>query len=224
MSASNHTISVVHCAGTDACNFLHGQFTNDVKNLAIGAYQRNAYCNPKGRVLALFELLRISEEEFLLLLPEDLVSSVMKRLRMFVMRAKVTFEHLADRVVTPFSGNPGVERNHFSYSTSEYIVNSGLLRDRYLSIREGEPAPLPQAWVLEDIAEGLPRVFSSSSEEFLPQAINLDLVNALHLTQLLNLSPRSACGDQESDSSIYWNTWRWPTWRLSAGGRPALSK
>ena len=49
---------IVSVAGEDSQDFLQNQFCNDVRNVNTEQNQINAYCTPKGRVLALFRLLQ----------------------------------------------------------------------------------------------------------------------------------------------------------------------
>ncbi|MFT7532843.1 MAG: folate-binding protein YgfZ [Gammaproteobacteria bacterium] len=180
MTDSDHYIGVLDCAGKDAESFLHGQFTSDIAAMQIGTYQRAAYCNPKGRVLSLFDVLKISDGHYQLLIQAGLIESILKRLRMFVMRAKVTFTHLSDLSVCSYEGHLQPSRGYFIQDGNLTILNVGISRDRYLSISEGQSAPLSTSWLLNDIEDGLPQVYVSTSEEFLPQAINLDLINAVN--------------------------------------------
>ena len=57
----------VRCAGADALDFLHRVLANDVKGLAVGEERRNLLLTPKGRVRHLVELVRLAEQEALLL-------------------------------------------------------------------------------------------------------------------------------------------------------------
>ena len=80
-------------AGDDARDFLQAQLTQDIAPL--GDENRGpmlaAWCNPKGRVIA---LLRVSwtPDGYALALPEELAEAVVKRLTMFRFRSKVTFD------------------------------------------------------------------------------------------------------------------------------------
>ncbi len=82
-------MSVLEVTGDDAASFLQGQLTCDVNRLDT-TLSLGAWCNPKGRVIALFRI-RKQDSGFALLLPEDLEESVVKRLTMFRFRAKVDF-------------------------------------------------------------------------------------------------------------------------------------
>ena len=86
---------VFRCFGNDAESFLQSQFTGDVSTIPDGGWALSGYCSPKGRLLAVFFVCR-AESEFLLLTHDSVSDAVIARLRMYVMRADVTFERLAE--------------------------------------------------------------------------------------------------------------------------------
>lgn len=82
--------AVLRVSGADAETFLQGQLSGDVRaTRAIWT----SYNSPKGRMLAVLQLLRLADG-FELRMPRTLVDPVAKRLRMFVLRSKVTMEAL----------------------------------------------------------------------------------------------------------------------------------
>ena len=88
--------------GADAESFLQSQLTNDVLALrSPGQAQWTGYCNPKGRLFFTGWLARTASasDEFALLIDRSLSQVMVKRLRMFVLRSKVTIEDLSDRYV-----------------------------------------------------------------------------------------------------------------------------
>ena len=54
--------------GADALEFLQGQLTIDLQKLGVGDSQRAGWCNPKGRVICLFDV-SATDEGFSLRLP-----------------------------------------------------------------------------------------------------------------------------------------------------------
>ncbi len=77
--------------GADALEFLQGQLTIDLQKPGVGDSQRAGWCNPKGRVICLFDV-SATDEGFSLRLPTELADDVLKRLTMFRFRSKVDFE------------------------------------------------------------------------------------------------------------------------------------
>jgi len=93
------SMAVVDVHGADAQDFLQGQFCNDVAPVSTSLGSLNGYCNPKGRLLAMLVVLGMPEG-YRLLLPAELLEVLLKRLRMFVMRADVQFEPREDMICT----------------------------------------------------------------------------------------------------------------------------
>src|SRR5450756_1132982 len=79
---------VIRARGEDAGSFLNGQLTQEALKLDIGQARLAGYCSPKGRLLASFVIWRSSADEMLLACSADLLAATLKRLSMFVMRAK----------------------------------------------------------------------------------------------------------------------------------------
>ena len=86
---------IVRVSGEDRAAFMHGQLSNDINHLAEGSACYATYNTPKGRVLANMLVLNRGSD-LLLVMAADLTEAIVKRLRMFVLRAKVVFELLPD--------------------------------------------------------------------------------------------------------------------------------
>ena len=94
---STDTLAVIDVTGDDAATFLQGQLTCDVTRIEPGKMSLGAWCNPKGRVIALFHIRRHASG-FALLVPGALAEAIVKRLTMYRFRAKV---ELSLRAATP---------------------------------------------------------------------------------------------------------------------------
>ncbi len=81
-------LGVIRATGDDAATFLQGQLTQDVLGLGLSEARLAAFCNAKGRMQASFIVFKRSEQEILLLCSRDILAATLKRLSMFVMRAK----------------------------------------------------------------------------------------------------------------------------------------
>lgn len=98
MPSSWHTLlpelGVLALSGQDAARFLQGQATCDILGLPPGQTSLGAFCTPKGRVLAVFRVLRL-EDRIFLLLPAELLGSVRERLQRYVLRSAVKIEDVS---------------------------------------------------------------------------------------------------------------------------------
>ena len=64
---------LITCDGNDADTFLQGQLTNDIKEVTENQAQLSAYCSQKGRMYAVFLILKA--------LPRSLTSSLKRSLK-----------------------------------------------------------------------------------------------------------------------------------------------
>ncbi len=81
----------IRVTGADAIEFLQGQLTNDLSTLQLGDSQLSAWCTPKGRVIALFNV-QSDADGLALSAPDALVESLISRMTMYRFRANVVFE------------------------------------------------------------------------------------------------------------------------------------
>jgi len=91
---------VLKISGEDAEDFLHNQASNDLRELAAGEARLAALCNPKGRMYCSFFAFggRAAGGAWYLQMPRERVAPVMKRLSMFVLRAKVELSDVSDEL------------------------------------------------------------------------------------------------------------------------------
>jgi folate-binding protein YgfZ len=88
-SAALPHLGVIQAQGEDAANFLHNQLSNDVLLLPVGQSRLAAFCSAKGRIQASFVVIKTAPDTVLLVMSLDLLAQTLKRLSMFVLRAKV---------------------------------------------------------------------------------------------------------------------------------------
>lgn len=81
-------LGVIAVQGEEAAKFLHSQLTQDFALMAPEQARLAAFCSPKGRMQASFYGLRWSDDQILLVCARDLLAPTLKRLSMFVLRAK----------------------------------------------------------------------------------------------------------------------------------------
>jgi folate-binding protein YgfZ len=198
------SLSLLRFSGSDAIAFLQGQVSNDTRRLADGAPLLSAYSSAQGRVVAVLHLLPHSSG-VMAILPRELALPTLERLRKFVLRAKVKIEDLSDRYSVagahdsaaiepenlPAAGTFYSEREEVAVARVPDGVQSATPRYWVVSPREnGAAAPggdaetrADLAWRLADIRAGLPQVYAATSEEFVAQMLNLDLLDAISFTK-----------------------------------------
>ena len=93
MTAPAHALpltdwGVIRASGADAATFLHSHRRRDFSLLDRQHARLAGYCTAKGRLLATMVGWKASDDELLLALPLELLPATLKRLSMFVLRAK----------------------------------------------------------------------------------------------------------------------------------------
>src|SRR6218665_298467 len=89
-------LGVIRVEGEDAAKFLHGQLTQDFSLLGLSEARLAAFCSAKGRMQASFVAFKRSHTEILLICSRDLLPQTLKRLSMFVLRAKAKLSDASD--------------------------------------------------------------------------------------------------------------------------------
>jgi tRNA-modifying protein YgfZ len=178
-----HDWGVIRAQGADAAKFLQGQLTQDVEHLAVGASCLAGYCSAKGRLLATFVVRKQSDEELLLACSADLLAAVLKRLTMFVLRAKCKLSDAS--AYWPLWGVAGatVDSAMLMVARLPDATVAGQVVARTL-VFGASPTALPaldeDSWRWLEVMSGTARVMAATSEQFVPQMINLEVVGGVN--------------------------------------------
>ncbi len=201
-------MTYIQASGIDAKTFLQGQLTNDIALIDTQSSQLSGYCNPKGRLLALFRITQ-HNDGYHLHLPAALLEKIVPRLKMFIMRAKVTLEPAAADVIRiGVSGKDAAEKlsTHVSslpdningvtdengITIIKHPVKQQNLEARFELIGSREKIQLlwqllsqdfspcgSGAWQLLNINAAQPSVVSETVEMFIPQMLNLHVIDGV---------------------------------------------
>ena len=195
---------IIATYGEDAVEFLQAQFTNDINQVDETHSQLSALCSPKGRMLCNFRIFR-RENTYYLVLPYELLEAALSRLRMFVLRSRVTLEDASDALMgIGASGDKMVEHlGAITGNLPENVDESIEFKD-YTIIRVAGTAPryeiygllepmkkLWQAldvhatpvgasvWELLNIQAGIPVITAATIDAYVPQMTNMHLINGV---------------------------------------------
>lgn len=177
------SLGVARVSGKDASDFLQGQFSNDIQALnEAQPHQLAAYCNPKGRMLAIFHVLRLDHGAYALLAPHDIMDKVLPRLKMFVMRAAVDIRLDEGQTLLGVNLAGGGLPEDLSLSIDKIFSHSLDPTRRLVLVQrmpDSELLPVDD-WNGLDIRQDLPQVFIQTCEAFIPQSLNLDIVGGVN--------------------------------------------
>ena len=202
-------LGLIAVSGTEADSFLQGQCTNDLRELTEQHSQMSSHCNPKGRMLANFRLLRRAGVIYLQL-PAENVPDVLKRLGMYKLRAKVELNDAGERLVAiglagPCAvdllgaevGDVPVRENAVTHSHPFTLLHMPGTTARFQVLAPTEPmidlwtrlvarGAIPASrdrWTLLDIRAGIPTLYRATADTFVPQMTNMQLVDGVSFTK-----------------------------------------
>lgn len=174
--------------GRDAIAFAQAQFMNDVATLADRHWQWNGWLTAKGRVVALFALLRLDAETLWLLLPDADPVELAAQLQRYVFRSKLKLLPLDLRVVGSFQP-PVLARGSALAMSAADDIELDMGSDeapRRLQIRHenaNDDAAARERWDACDLAHGLPRLAASQSGQWTPQQLSLERLRAFSVSK-----------------------------------------
>lgn len=178
-------LGVAIVSGNDATDFLQAQLSNDIALLNVhNSHQLSAYCNPKGRVLALFHIFKL-DAKYALIAPKAILNKVLPRLKMFVMRASVKIEQKEDMRLT------GLQLLEESFDEADALFGK---RSTFITRHSNDPKRFfmlgleqnisalldTNEWRLIDINQHLPQIYLQLHEALIPQSINLDVIGGVN--------------------------------------------
>ncbi len=190
--------SVIRVSDVEAESFLHSQLITNLKKLNPQCGSMSAWCTPQGRVSFLFYLLP-EPNGYLLLVPATEAARLVQRLSMFVLRAKVSVEDISAHYgvlglsIPSTSARPTWSADLQPVRNAISNLNTGLRAlciddsSRYLVCGDlpallawwshcALPSIGSAAWRLLDIVQGLAEITGDAANAFLPQQLNLDLI------------------------------------------------
>lgn len=201
--------------GTDARGFLQSQLTQDINAVSSHRAALAGFCSAQGRLWASMLLTAPSDDSgFVAVVRADIVESLLKRLRMFVLRSKVLIEPVNDQQVLGLTVAQSEVPKLSAELTHELPMDSwdsltcptGIWV-RMPSAQEGEARFLliaasdqcqqiidalcenpcqirsAESWQVLDIQAGLPWIEAKTQDLFIPQTVNLDLIQGVSFTK-----------------------------------------
>jgi hypothetical protein len=201
-------LGLISVSGSDSEQFLQGQTTNDVRNIGPEHFQISALCTPKGRMQASF-IAFYQEGGYLLQMPRATHQTLLKRLPMFVLMSKVTIEDASDSWVrfgllgeragallgtlfdrlpeqpwkTVTEGDVTLMRHPGERARFELVGPPQAMIEIWQRLAPSATPVNAERWSLERIRAGIPTVYGSTSEAFLPQMANMQLIDGVSFTK-----------------------------------------
>jgi hypothetical protein len=171
--------------GRDAQAFAHAQFMNDVRLLGPGSWQWNGWLTPKGRVVALFALLKFDDEHLGLLLLDADPEAFAAALRRYVFRSKVVIDvrndwHASGTFSAPDQAGGNAIAGSLEVGIELDLGADGGPRALRVGANGAGTADIAAAarWTAFDLEHGLPRLPPPQAEQWTPQMLSLERLRA----------------------------------------------
>jgi len=200
--------STIVIAGDDAAAFMQGQFTNDVELVDENRSQLNAICNNKGRMIANFRLFKYQNNYFINL-KSDLAEICIDHLQNYILRSQVAIQDVSEQLIhmgisgndcstllAPYISDLTDETDCISFNDDYFAIRAAGELPRYEIFCDIEHAkklwqelcqktrPVnSSSWDYLNIQAGIPFIDKHTSESFVPQMANMELINGVSFTK-----------------------------------------
>jgi tRNA-modifying protein YgfZ len=190
----NTHYSLIAVSGEDKTTFLQGQFTCNMLSIDDTHNRYGGYCNPQGRLIANFRLF-FYDTRYLILIPKDMASPLLRALKKFTMFSKVTLTDVSeDFFIQGEQSSEYALKNHMDTQ----LCDSSILAlcvgstDRYhhilprtqtaTHITSNDSAMLDaKLWENLEIAQGFPWISTKTTLQFTPNELGLLEIDAVNL-------------------------------------------
>lgn len=193
-------LAIIEVAGKDAQQFLQGQLTCNIDDISQSNSFFAAFCNAKGRIISTLLVLK-NNENLLLIVPQALLETVLKKLSMYILRARVQLNAGGNNYCL-IGINSSSQSSIIDYPSTDFGVSNGTAitlklrsnQPRYLLIspidkaqqlwlqltqNDGLTVTHPEQWAYQDLSAGLAWLDATTTEQYTPQMLNLDKLGGI---------------------------------------------
>lgn len=174
--------SMLRLHGADAVTFAHAQFTTDVRALEPGRCGWSAWLDAQGRVRTVFALLRIDADTLYMWAPLADAAALATDLARFVLRSRVRIEAFEGWQVVELGGGDVPAASDWAPHADGCALRLPGAQARGIALAPGlatVDATAFDAWQRANIAERLPWIGPESAARYVPQALELERIDAV---------------------------------------------
>ncbi|HYP86007.1 folate-binding protein [Variovorax sp.] len=190
-------LGVIVAEGPDAAAFLHGQLTQDFSLLDATQARLAALCTAKGRMIASMIGIRPQPETVVLVLGRDILPATLKRLQMYVLRAKLKLRDASDEFALFGLAGEALAANGLDPAAPAWrrtavgdasVVSlypaDGTARALWIA-PAGAAAPRgaalhPALWQWSEVRSGVATLSTPVLDAFVPQMLNYESVGGVN--------------------------------------------
>src|SRR5258705_3426366 len=190
-ASESRYLGVIRARGKEAAIFLKSELTNDVLALGPERALLAGFCSAKGRLQASFWVVRPTPDELLLICAADLLAPTLKRLSMFVLRAKCKLDDASAELPLLGIVGPGFVPDAAPWRVHDTALGrtirlpdaAGQARCIVIGASATAVPDLPalalDTWRWLDLQAGVPLIEAATVDKFVPQMLNYELVGGV---------------------------------------------
>ena len=193
-------LDIIKVTGKDASQFLQGQLTCNINELTDSNSFFSAFCNAKGRTICTLLVLK-QADNYILILPKELAEKVISKLRMYILRSDVQIQNVTDELTqvgvtttsqdlltlqpeTNFAvSNSAAVIIKFPSNDNRYLIISPInhAKELWTQLTQNKKLSISNSntWRYQDISAGIPWLTQNTSEQYIPQMLNIDKLGGI---------------------------------------------
>ena len=192
------TKSVIQITGEDSQKFLQGQLTANLEELDTGASTLACQCSAKGKTWAIYQVIAF-QDKYLLVTDQGCAENGLRELKKYAVFSKVDIQDVTEQYqlfgLLHLALPPLALELPAHHLESRIVDNATVitrfdipeLRWQVLQLKDApqlppfppETAMSESQWDIMDIQAGLPKLGTAQSEEYVPQMMNMQALNAI---------------------------------------------
>jgi len=172
-------LRILTISGEDAGELLQGQMTQDVRKLKDEKIHITSFCNVQGRVIA-SAFIQERNDQYDLILSSEIIDDLENHLQRYILRSKVLIEQSDEKTF-------GAYKSDINEDSKEC---RSLKNDpkRVLTLSSQVPESIDnfitsEEWIRCDIENSIAIINKESTEKFIPQMLNLDILDAVSFSK-----------------------------------------
>ena len=191
-------LGIVEIKGGDSAEFLQGQMTQDIYSIEDSQASVTSILNPQGRIISTAFFFKWGES-FILMVSNEVLDKLIAWLSRFILRSEVEITKSEDSVFGLNQENAkklcnilNVETKDIGFESDELCLKTIEADDeRAFLIGKSEnllddlsiSTLTTKDWKMSDINAGIPIIYGENVEKFIPQMVNLDLINGISFSK-----------------------------------------
>lgn len=211
LSSGENGYGLLEIAGADSAKFLQGQLTCNMQDITLQQSRLGAHCSHKGRMVASFHLLQNAflENSYLFSLPTQTLPTLQKSLGKYIVFSKAKLRDASDdylqlgisgpqaaqKISAVFGSAPTATQAQHSHENGTVIcideasprflciIPTAHAKTVFDSLSANATVTNCHYWHWLNIRDGIGEVREQTIEEFIPQMLNLQLLNGISFTK-----------------------------------------